>query len=192
MGKEDVVDTDFLLIMKMKQGNEQAFDEFVRKYYEEILKYCRYHCFDTEYAEDLTQESFLKFFTNLSEYRYKGKTKNYLYTIAGNLCKNFYKKKKDIPTEGEKLERESVLNEDSLDFALDKMIIETAMKKLSEELREVVILYYFQEYKLSEIAGILRIGLPLVKYRLKQAKKQLEYLVGKEEVYETGRKDGNI
>lgn len=85
MGKEDFVDTDFLLIMKMKQGNEQAFDEFVHRYYEEILKYCRYH--------------------------YKGKTKNYLYTIAGNLCKNFYKKKNDIPTEGEKLESESYFRE---------------------------------------------------------------------------------
>ena len=35
--------TDFLLIQKMKQGNEQAFDTFVRKYYNEILKYCSYH-----------------------------------------------------------------------------------------------------------------------------------------------------
>ena len=43
--------TDFLLIQKMKQGNEQAFDTFVRKYYNEILKYCSYHCFDTQYAE---------------------------------------------------------------------------------------------------------------------------------------------
>lgn len=192
MGKEDFVDTDFLLIMKMKQGNEEAFDEFVRKYYEEILRYCRYHCFDTEYAEDLTQETFLKFFANLSEYHYKGKTKNYLYTVAGNLCKNFYKKKKDIPTEGEKLESEYAFGEGSLDFVLDKMIIEAAMEKLSDKLREVVILYYFQECKLSEIAGILRIGLPLVKYRLKQAKKQLEQIMGKEEFYEFGRKDGNL
>ena len=60
--------TDFLLIQKMKQGNEQAFDTFVRKYYNEILKYCSYHCFDTQYAEDLTQETFIKFFAKLSLY----------------------------------------------------------------------------------------------------------------------------
>lgn len=46
--------TDFLLIQKMKQGNEQAFDTFVRKYYNEILKYCSYHCYDTEYAQGST------------------------------------------------------------------------------------------------------------------------------------------
>ena len=95
------MDTDFLLVMKMKQGDEEAFDKFVRKYYGEILKYCKYHCFDTEYAMDLAQETFLHFFTSLSEYRYKGKTKNYLYTIAGNLCKNYYKKNKEAPMEGE-------------------------------------------------------------------------------------------
>ncbi len=186
------MDKDFLLIFKMKQGNEQAFDQFVRKYYEEILTYCRYHCLDTEYAEDLTQETFLKFFTNLSGYQYKGKTKNYLYTIAGNLCKNFYKKKKDILVEGKILEGNAVPHMGALDLVMDRIVIEEAMKALSEEFREVIILYYFQECKLSEIAGILRIGLPLVKYRLRQGKKQLEKLIGKEEPYETERTDRNV
>lgn len=35
---------DFILILQMKQGNDQAFDKFVRKYYADILSYCRYHC----------------------------------------------------------------------------------------------------------------------------------------------------
>ncbi len=42
------MDADFLLIIKMKQGNDDAFDQFIRKYYEEILKYCNYHCHDAE------------------------------------------------------------------------------------------------------------------------------------------------
>ena len=55
--------------------------------------------------------------------------------------------------------------------------MEEALEKLSEGLREVVVLYYFQELKLSEIADILKIGLPLVKYRIKRAKTLLkEYL----------------
>lgn len=48
------VDTDFLLIRKMKQGDDDAIDLFVRKYYPDILAYCKYHYFDVEYAEDLT------------------------------------------------------------------------------------------------------------------------------------------
>ena len=43
---------DFLLILQMKQGNEKAFDKFVRKYYAGILSYCRYHCMNQAEAED--------------------------------------------------------------------------------------------------------------------------------------------
>ena len=45
MGKEGNLN-DYLLILQMKQGNENAFDKFVRKYYAEILLYCRNHCLD--------------------------------------------------------------------------------------------------------------------------------------------------
>ena len=44
-----------------------------------------------------------------------------------------------------------------------------------------MILHYFQELKLREIAGMLRIGLPLVKYRLRRAKEELAKLLGEEE-----------
>ena len=62
------MDLDFLLIRKMKQGDEEAFDLFVHKYYKDILSFCNYHCFDKEYAEDLTQETFIRFFTGLAAY----------------------------------------------------------------------------------------------------------------------------
>ena len=82
----------------MKQGDDNAFDLFVHKYYQEILSYCHHHCFDKTYAEDLTQETFIRFFTRLPDYHYKGKTLNYLYTIAGNLCKDYLKKTKENNT----------------------------------------------------------------------------------------------
>lgn len=62
---------------------------------------------------------------------------------------------------------------------LNKLFIEEALKRLPDEFREVIILHYFQELKLAEIADILNIGLPLVKYRLKQARMKLENLLRK-------------
>ena len=47
--KEETVDSDFILIRRMKQGREEAMEHFVRKYYDEILKYCTYHCQDAQY-----------------------------------------------------------------------------------------------------------------------------------------------
>ena len=143
---------DFLLIRKMKQGDDNAFDLFVHKYYQEILSYCYHHCFDQTYAEDFTQETFIRFFSKLPDYHYKGKTLNYLYTIAGNLCKDYLKKTKEM---------------------------------LLEEIELV-------EENLTEISDTLQIGLPLVKYRLQKARKQLRELLGKEEFDESKRKDKKI
>lgn len=167
------MDVDFLLIRNMKNGNEDAFDVFVRKYYDDILKYCGYHCPDPEYAEDLTQETFVRFFAKLSDYRHMVKVKNFLYTIAGNLCKNYIKKTKEIPLKDSELTDLAEETEITPDILI-KLEVEDALEHLSDELRDVVVLYYFQNMKLSEIADVMKIGLPLVKYRMKQAKVQLK------------------
>ena len=182
---------DFLLILKMKQGNEEAFEKFVRKYYSQILQYCRYHCFDTEYAQDLTQETFLKFFGSLQTYHHMGKAKNYLYTIAGNLCKNNAKKKKDLPADQEIWDREMGFS-DEIERVETKICIEQALNELSPELREIMILFYFQDCKLTEIANILQISLPLVKYRLRRAREELKQLLGKEEKHGTGERASDV
>lgn len=171
------MDADFLLIRKMRQGNEAAFDLFVHKYYKDILTYCSYHCPDKEYAEDITQETFVRFFAKLSGYHHRGKIKNFLYTIAGNLCKDYLKKVKEIPVEDLEPEKGIEQKERQMEDVLNVFAVECALKQLPDELHEVVILHYFQGLRLTEIAGILQIGLPLVKYRLKRAKVQLEGLL---------------
>ena len=88
--------SDFLLVHRARAGDEEACERLVRKYYPSIYQYCLLHIYDTYEAEDLTQEVFVRAFASLERYREYGKVKNYLYTIAGNVVKNYYKKKKDI------------------------------------------------------------------------------------------------
>lgn len=109
---------------------------------------------------------------------------NYLYTIAGNLCKDYLKKTKEIL-----LEENEFLEENQAEQILNRVLIEQVLEQLPDELRDVLTLYYFQELKLTEISGTLQIGLPLVKYRLQKARKQLKELLGKEELHESERKD---
>ena len=168
------MDEDFFLIRKMKKGDEEAMEYFVRQYYPVILQYCRYRIRDSEYANDITQETFERFFGKLIEYHHIGKTVNYLNTIAGNLCRYFYQKKPELVMEALPEQGENPMEKIS-----DILDIEMALAKLPEELSEIIILYYFQDRKLKEIAGILQIGLPLVKYRIKRAKEQLGVILGK-------------
>ena len=169
------MDADFLLLHRMKHGDDQAIEDFVRKYYPMILRYCHLHIQDTGYAEDLTQETFVRFFRTLNQYQHYGKAANYLYVIAGNLCRDYHKKPEVIPME--ELPEQPVNQMEALDLRMD---VHRALEQLSPELREVTILYFFQELKQKEIARILGISLALVKYRIRRAKELLEQLIGKE------------
>ena len=93
------MDMDFLLTQKMRMGDEKAVEAFVTKYYGQILRYCRLRIGDYGYAEDAAQETFERFFRNFSQYRHYGRAANYLYVIAGNLCKDFYRKNREIALE---------------------------------------------------------------------------------------------
>ncbi len=180
---------DTLLVRKMQNGDEEAMAVFVQKYYPRILQYCRYHCTDRESAQDLTQETFEKFFRNLAAYHHSGKILNYLYTIARNLCIDWGRKNKEVYIGDYSKERRAgdgrygeagcgnsgeTGTEDRTDGIEDKVLIEEALGKLAEELREVVILHYFQELSLRETAAVLQVGLPLVKYRIGKAKEKLK------------------
>ncbi|WP_329885958.1 RNA polymerase sigma factor [Pseudoramibacter faecis] len=171
------MDADFILIQRMRHGDNAAFDLFINKYYADILRYCLHHCCDKETAKDLTQETFMKFFERFSKYTHKGKAKNYLYVIASNKYRDHYKKMKEQPFNSESL---TVLLEqeaqppDDLNLAIT---IHEYLRKLPDEFTEVLVLRYYQDLKLSEIAEILDIGQPLVKYRLKRGKEILEKML---------------
>ena len=162
--------SDFLLVHWARAGDEEACTKLLKKYYPGIYQYCLLHIYDSYDAEDLTQEIFSSFFASLYRYKEYGKVKNYLYTIAGNTVKNYYEKKKDIPME-EPPEYESIKN--NVEEAGIRLDIEQAVGKLPEELREVAILFFFQDLKQREIAELLGIKLSLVKYRIGRAKELL-------------------
>lgn len=163
---------DFLLVKKAKNGDEQAGEQLIRKYYAAIYQYCFLHLCDRDLAEDMAQETFTRFFEALQTYTDYGKLKNYLYRIAGNIIKNYYKKKKELLVE----EMSEIPGSDMRDAEI-RMDIEQAIDRLPKELKEITILFFFQDLKQKDIAKLLDINLSLVKYRISRAKKLLsEYL----------------
>ena len=168
------MDSDFFLIQKMKNGDDGAVENFVREYSPKIFQYCLLHIRDRGDAEDLTQETFLKFFQSFERYQHRGKCSAFLYAIASNACRDYYRKAKEqyveeIPERAEE-DRE-------MGTAEIRMDVENAVARLPEELKETAILFFFQGMKQREIAKLMDIKLSLVKYRVTRAKKLLgEYL----------------
>ena len=144
--------SDFLLLQKIRNGNNHAGNQFVEKYYSFIYQYCFLHIHNQECAEDMVQETFVRFFGALMSGAEIGKAKSYLYSIAGNIIKNYYKKKKEI--------------------LLDQL------PDIEKDNLTEIEMFFFQGLKQKEISDLLHIKLSLVKYRVSKAKellsKQLE------------------
>ena len=138
-------------------------EKIIRKYYDEIFRYCYHHVESSAVAEDLCQDTFVSFIEHYGRYRQEGKTKNYLYTIAKNKCKDYYKKLRPIVME----------NVPEQEVAVKYMVM-----SLPEELKEAIILRYFQGLKYTDIAAILKISSSLVKYRVKKGLELLAQMEG--------------
>ena len=85
---------DYILIRRIQNGDPEAFETLVRKYYQNIYQFCVRRCNgDTALAADMTQDTFLKLIEHIQQYRLTGKFMNFLLTIAVNTCNNHFKKK---------------------------------------------------------------------------------------------------
>ncbi len=145
----------------MKNGDEAAINEFVEKFYPQVSRYCRLHISAPQAAEDIAHECFERFFRNFRSSKSYGRTGAYLCAIAGNLCKDYYRKMKEIPL--------SELPEEAASPYYDsRLYVYETINSLPEDIRETAILLFVQELKQRDIAKILCISSSLVKYRIKQ------------------------
>lgn len=156
------------LIEQIKLGDEHAAEILINRYYKAILRYCIRHCFNAEKAEDLTQETFLRLFRNLSAYQGKRKFKAYLYTIANHLCIDEARKTRDYPLEHE----ENIRYEyDGMRRVEELSEINHLLNVLSPEQREAVILRFGEQLTFREIAKVTGCNLRTAQSRVRTALK---------------------
>lgn len=154
------------LVEQIRLGDEKAAEELIKRYYTSILRYCKRHCFNLEKAEDLTQETFLRLFKNLSGYEGKMKFKAYLYTIANHLCIDESRKIKVCSLENED---EIRCECDEMRRVEDKSEIDYLLNALSPEQREAVILRFGEQLEFSEIARVMGCNMRTAQSRVRNA-----------------------
>ncbi|MDE6433417.1 MAG: RNA polymerase sigma factor [Lachnospiraceae bacterium] len=159
---------DDALVEQIRLGDERAAEELIKRYYTPVLHYCKRQCFNQEKAEDLTQETFLKLFKNLSGYKEKRRFKAYLYTIANHLCIDESRKIKECSLENEEEIRDEC---DEMRRIEDKSEIDYLLSVLSPEQREAVILRFGEELSFWEIAKVTGCNMRTVQSRVRNALK---------------------
>lgn len=126
----------------------------IDQHYEKIYKYCYFRLHSRDLAEDITQETFLRFFMS-DTYRDTGQALQYLYTVARNLCIDEYRRQKN-----EELPMEILLDVEN-DWIIN-MDLRAALQRLNDDDRELIVLRYVSEIPISvlcKIYGISRFAL---------------------------------
>ncbi len=132
--------------------------------YDRIYRYCYFKLHDRELAEDITQETFLRY---LERYRCDSAQEilRCLYTIAGHLCVDAYRKHRDVPLSAlsaERVEGSLPGREETgaceAEQTVSRLAVRAALNGLQEEEKELLLLRYVNEVPLQTIAKILGIS----------------------------------
>lgn len=158
------------LLRNIINGQEDTLEQVINSYYKDIYTFCYYRLNDKNLAQDLTQDVFLKFLQNIDSYCHQDKIKNYLYVIARNTIKDYFRKKKDLSLKNSELSP----GVDKIEELHERIAIQMALKQLTDVQRDIIIFRYYQNLKFSEIANILSMAQSTVRYQLKQAEKTLK------------------
>ncbi len=130
-------------------------------------------------AEDVGQETFIRFYQNLSDFRGESSVVTFLTRIAINLSLNELKRRKrqfqrDMPLEAAR----SIAGEDARDYDPDqKEIVQRAIQQLSPKHRAVIVLRLVEGYSTKETAHILKLAHGTVLSRLSRALEKLKELL---------------
>lgn len=178
------------IVREVLNGKKELFALLIHRYEDRIFNYIYYLVKQKEEAEDLTQTTFVKAFFALRQYNHAYEFSTWIYTIARNVCLDYFRKRKredgdlslnvtvseDGDTEmGELIEEDH--SPDPLRTVLNEELrgkIEKAIERLPVKLREIVVLRHLEDRSYEEIAQIIDLPVGTVKSYLHRARKKLK------------------
>lgn len=166
------------LIQATIDGDTDAFRELVMKYKTDVAKTIYGMLGDCPEADDVGQETFLRFYKSIGSFRGESSLKTYLTRIAINLSLNELKRRKRralffLNTESSVLENISSENME-LEQNETRELVRYSIQRLNPQYRAVIVLRLIDGYSTKETAEILNIPEGTVLSRLARAQKKLK------------------
>lgn len=154
---------------------EKVFVESFSEYGDAIFRFCMVKVSNVELAEDMTQEVFTRYWQYLRDGKEMTNTCSFLYTIANNMAKDWYKKKKADSLD-EKIESGDVPkdNSSSPEEVASYQEVLTVIEDMEEKDKEVLLLKHVEGLPPKEIAEVLEETANTISVRLNRATKRLQ------------------
>jgi RNA polymerase sigma-70 factor, ECF subfamily len=149
----------------------------VEQYYSDVYRFAFRLAGDAHQAEDMTQQAFLQAHRKLDSLREIDRAKPWLFTIVRNVFRQEMRRGSVNTVELDELNEPGALESHPLDY--DNL--KSAIDSMSDEFRDVLILFYFEEVSYKEIAETLDIPIGTVMSRLARGKRHLRKVLTIEE-----------
>ena len=175
---------DAELIQRVLDGDDTAFSTLVKKHQKPVHALAWRKTGDFHVAEDITQDTFLKAYQNLSTLKEPQKFASWLYVIAANYCKMWRRKKRLSTqsledTDNAELEETAysgyvIAENEQVAVETQREVVKQLLAKLQESDRTVITLYYLGEMTYEEISEFLGVSVASIKNRLYRARRRLK------------------
>ena len=171
-------ESDQVLIGEILNGKSGSFDMLMQRYEKMVFKVAYYYTHDEDQALDVSQEVFLKAYRHLNRFRGESQLKTWLTRIAVNESQNWVKKhRRHLPTDDilQFADRETGdTQEDEMLASENRVQLLRSLYQLNTRYRLAVILRYFENYSIREIAATMKCSEGVVKNMLFRSLQKLK------------------
>ena len=164
-------------------GDESAFDEIMKELFDNLVFFIDRYVHDIHAAEDIAIDTFSDLVVNRHRYNFKVTLKTYLFMLGRSRALNYIKHRKVIDFV-ELSEADTVLEHETLEEIVlvdeRKRGVNNALCALSDDMRVVIHLIYFEGLSYDEAAKVMKKNRKQVDNLLYRAKKELRIILGKD------------
>lgn len=168
--------TEFDLVKKANEGDKTAFRQLFDFNSSRVYAFCLRLCANTDTAQELTQDTFIKAWEKLDSFRFQSKFSTWLHSIAMNeflMHKRSQKRFFSRFVQTEDVIQYERFNETATRSHGENIDIERAISKLPRQARTVFVMHDIQGYQHNEISELINIEIGTSKAHLHRARKLL-------------------
>jgi RNA polymerase sigma-70 factor (ECF subfamily) len=168
---------DAAVIKMCLEGDSNAFGILIDRYQQPLYNTALRMTGDPEEAADISQETFVKAYQKLNEYRPDHKFFSWIYRILVNDTLNRLKQRNKTQGIEHEITSDERLPDEQFDAKRQSSRIESALRELAFDQRIVVVLLYFNDMSYQEMSVLLSVPEKTVKSRLYSARQNLASLL---------------
>jgi RNA polymerase sigma factor (sigma-70 family) len=185
-----MMQTDQELVDEILKGSQSAMEVLVKRHYQLVYSYMYRKTNSKEIAYDLTQEIFIKMLKKVKLYSKQGEFTHWLLKIATNHFRDYVKSRSYKTAQFESEYDDTFADQqDSVTYLFEKNQkreeIKEALNTLSGVQKEAILLKYFHNLKVKEIAVVTSTNESTVKSRLKQGLQKLGVILRRDTHHES-------